>query len=191
VAYVLYYGAAGGEGDFCVDGDEDEGGCVLEEVNGVKERPGDAVLRAEGAENSGLESVSADSALKDFNSCRKRIAAGSTEIMSPGARRVLASMCWKLGTSSVAKRQWSKLAHLFAIEQDGTVDDESPCLVDTMRKAALEHENINAPLHFFKHKTAHRAKPFIFSSYALFFALSNCSVCPAKASRSSLVESGC
>jgi hypothetical protein len=71
------------------------------------------------------------------------------------------------------------------------MNDEPLCLVDTMRKAAPEHENINAPLYFCKHQTSTGAKPFIISSYALFFALSNCSVCPAKASRSPLVESGC
>jgi hypothetical protein len=42
--HTLYYGAAGGEGDFCVDWDKDQGGCGLEEV---KELSGDAVLWAE------------------------------------------------------------------------------------------------------------------------------------------------
>jgi hypothetical protein len=54
--------------------------------------------------------------LEDLGSWRKQIAAGSTEIILPGARCVLASVCWKLSISSVAKRQWSELAHLFAIE---------------------------------------------------------------------------
>jgi hypothetical protein len=40
------YGAAGGEGDFCVGGDADEGGCVLAE-GGAKERSGNTVLWAE------------------------------------------------------------------------------------------------------------------------------------------------
>jgi hypothetical protein len=51
------------------------------------ERPKGSVL---GSESEGSPS---DSALEDPGSWRKRIAAGSTEIMSPGARRVLASVC--------------------------------------------------------------------------------------------------
>jgi hypothetical protein len=54
--------------------------------------------------------------LEDLGSWRKQIAAGSTEIILPGARCVLACVCWKLSISSVAKRQWSELAHLFAIK---------------------------------------------------------------------------
>lgn len=51
------------------------------------ERPKGSVL---GSESEGSPS---DSALEDPVSWRKRMAAGSTEIMSPGARRVLAFIC--------------------------------------------------------------------------------------------------
>jgi len=37
---------------------------------------------------------SLDSSFEDVGSWRKRMAAGSTEIISPGARRVLASVCF-------------------------------------------------------------------------------------------------
>jgi hypothetical protein len=40
VAHV--YGATGGERDFCVGGDEDEGGCVLGEVEWCQGGPWDA-----------------------------------------------------------------------------------------------------------------------------------------------------
>lgn len=52
------------------------------------ERSEDSVL---GSESEGCSP--SDSALEDSGFWRKRMAAGSTEIMSPGARRVLASVC--------------------------------------------------------------------------------------------------
>jgi len=42
------------------------------------------------------------------------------------------------------------------------MNDESPCLIDTMRKAAPEDEHINTPLDLCKHQTAHGGQAFRF-----------------------------
>lgn len=86
--------------------------------NGVEDDSVEAIFAEEfgweGSEESELDaeaepSSSSDSALEvlDLGSWRKRIAAGSTEIISPGARRVLAFVCWKImGVSAVGVNGW-------------------------------------------------------------------------------------
>lgn len=68
--------------------------------NGVKDVFVEPAFTEEGSEVSDLGAASeccssSDSVLEHLGSWRKRIAAGSTVIISPGARRVLASECWK------------------------------------------------------------------------------------------------
>lgn len=77
----------------------------------------ESVTRALAGGSSSLASLS--DSLGGFGSCKNRISAGFTEIMSPGANRVLASECYserkKVSMASESNRRG---VYLFAIQQD-------------------------------------------------------------------------
>jgi hypothetical protein len=102
-----------------------------------------------------LRSALFSSAEVSGNGCKKRMAFGLTETMSPGARRVFALSCCEESQLTLHGRFHKRgMQHLLAIEQDISMNDEPSSLVNAVRKAAAKYKDVDPSLDLRKHQTA-------------------------------------
>jgi hypothetical protein len=92
---------------------------------------------------------------------RKRMASGLTETMSPGAKRVFAFWCCKMGSKKKTVVQFVRCSpgrptHLLTVKLDIPVNDEAPSFVNAVRKTAPKYENVDPSLYLDKHQASNR-----------------------------------